>query len=280
MDGRDLSSSIILKWTPESSLLGIAKTIPDFIKKVLMTKDYEFYGKFCIDSVYELKNFNNMFVSNFSCKIDTNKDEKGTHLFYGDNGDFTLIITDDCFVLFKNFQNEKKEKTTYGKIVFWSSLFSIIDLQINKERKAVRIHFFTSDKQKECIRLIIENVLLFKETLIKKMTNLKTEVEINKLIKGKYIENKINFRDVNNLTIEQIEDGIFYFAKKIENNEINYYIVNTFSCLCSKAIEYFGKEDSIKQMEYIIKMKDILQDEKVKEILSQNQNKKKKNQDS
>ena len=33
MDGRDLSPSIILKWTKELSLLGIANTIPIFIKK-------------------------------------------------------------------------------------------------------------------------------------------------------------------------------------------------------------------------------------------------------
>ena len=278
MDGRNLSSSIILKWTPLLSLLGVAKTIPLFIKKVLNAKDYEFYGAFMLNSVYELKNFNNMLVSNFPCKIDVFKDSKVEPLFYGDNGDFTLIISDDCFLLIKNFQNEKKEKKeeqSFGKIVFWSSLFAITDLQINKERKAVRIHFYSNDKQEEQLRLIIENVLFFKETLIKKMSNLKTEVEISKLIRGKYIENKISIRDINNMNIEQIEDGVFYFAKRIENNEVNFYIVDTFNALCSKVIEYYAKYDNIKQMEYIIKMKDILQNEKVKEILTQNKNRKK-----
>ena len=278
MDGRNLSSSIILKWTPLLSLLGVAKTIPLFIKKVLNAKDYEFYGAFMLNSVYELKNFNNMLVSNFPCKIDVFKDSKVEPLFYGDNGDFSLIISDDCFLLIKNFQNEKKEKKeeqSFGKIVFWSSLFAITDLQINKERKAVRIHFYSNDKQEEQLRLIIENVLFFKETLIKKMSNLKTEVEISKLIRGKYIENKISIRDINNMNIEQIEDGVFYFAKRIENNEVNFYIVDTFNALCSKVIEYYAKYDNIKQMEYIIKMKDILQNEKVKEILTQNKNRKK-----
>lgn len=278
MDGRNLSSSIILKWTPLLSLLGVAKTIPLFIKKVLNAKDYEFYGAFMLNSVYELKNFNNMLVSNFPCKIDVFRDSKVEPLFYGDNGDFTLIISDDCFLLIKNFQNEKKEKKeeqSFGKIVFWSSLFAITDLQINKERKAVRIHFYSNDKQEEQLRLIIENVLFFKETLIKKMSNLKTEVEISKLIRGKYIENKISIRDINNMNIEQIEDGVFYFAKRIENNEVNFYIVDTFNALCSKVIEYYAKYDNIKQMEYIIKMKDILQNEKVKEILTQNKNRKK-----
>ena len=275
MDGRNLSSSIILKWVPDLSLFGIAKTIPIFIKKVLNANDYEFYGEFTINSVYELKNFNNMLVSNFPCKIDVVKDNKIGSLFYGDPGDFTLIISDDCFILFRNFDNEKKEGQTVGKIVFWCSLFAITDLQINKERKAVRIHFYSNDKKEEQLRLIIENILFFKETLIKKMSNLKTEVEINKLIKGKFIENKISIRDINNMNIEQIEDGVYYFAKKIENNEINFYIVDTFNALCTKVIEYYSKTDSIKQMEYIIKMKDILQNERVKEILMENKNKKK-----
>ena len=277
MDGRNLSSSIIMKWIPELSLLSIAKTIPLFIKKVLMAKDYEFYGEFSINSVYELKNFNNMLVSTFPCKIDTIKDNKMHSLFYGDPGDFTLIISDDCFILIKNFPKDKKDKSdsVFGKIVFWSSLFAITDLQINKERKAVRIHFYSNDNQEEQIRLIIENILFFKETLIKKTSNLKSEVEIKKLIRGNYIENKINIGDINNMNIEQIEDGVFYFAKKIENNEINFYIVDTFNALCSKVIEHYSKFDSIKQMEYIIKMKDILQNEKVKEILKENKNKKK-----
>ena len=107
------------------------------------------------------------------------------------------------------------------------------------------------------------------------MSNLKTEVEINRLIRGKYIENKISIRDINSMNIEQIEDGVFYFAKKIENNDINFYIVDTFNALCSKVIEYYAKDDSIKQMEYIIKMKDILQNPKVKEILTENKDKKK-----
>ena len=275
MDGRNLSCSIILKWIPEISLLSVINTIPVFIKNVLMAKDYEFYGEFAINSVYDMKNFNNMLVSNFPCKIDTQKDAKMDSLFFGDTGDFTIIISDDCFVLFKNFPNEKKDDLSFGKVVFWSSIFAITDLQINKERKVVRLHFYSNDKQEEQLRLIIENILFFKETLIKKLSNFKTEVEIKKLIKGKYIENKINIRNINNLNMEQIEDGIFYFEKKLRGDEINFYIVDTFNFLCSKAIEYYSKVDGIKQMEYIIKMKDILQKEKVKEILSKNKNKQK-----
>ena len=248
MDGRNLSSSIILKWTPEISLAGIANTIPVFIKKVLMATDYEFYGEFCINAVYEMKNFNNMLVSNFHCKIDTYRDDKKVPLFY-------------------------------GKIVFWSSLFAITDIQINKERKAIRIHFYSNDQQEQ-MRLVLDNVLYFKETLIKKMSNLKTEIEINKLIKGKTMENKITMQDINNMTLEQIEEGVKYFGKKIQNNEVNFYIVDTFNYLCSKAIEYYSKIDPNKQLEYIMKMKNILQNPKVKEILTLIREKQKKSMEN
>ena len=67
-----------------------------------MAKDYEFYGEFCLNSVYELKNFNNMLVSTFPCIIDPNKDNKMHSLFYGDPDDFTVVISDDCFLLIKS----------------------------------------------------------------------------------------------------------------------------------------------------------------------------------
>ena len=276
MDGRDLSPSIILKWTPELSLLGIANTIPIFIKNVLLANDYQFYGTFYINTVYDMKNFDNMLVSNFPCKIDNNVNntDKNISLFYGDKGDFSLIISDDAFLLFKNFENEKKE-LKFGKIVFWSTIFAINDMQINKERKAVRINFFSNDKSEERLRLIIENVLFFKETLLKKMKNLKCEVETQKLIKGKYIENKIGMKDINNMSLEQIEEGVKFFQKKIKNNEINFYVVDTFNFLSSKCIEYYSKVDAKKQLEYVMQLKEVLQKPKVQEILTKNKNKNK-----
>ena len=276
MDGRDLSPSIILKWTPELSLLGIANTIPIFIKNVLLASDYQFYGTFYINTVYDMKNFDNMLVSNFPCKIDNNVNntDKNISLFYGDKGDFSLIISDDVFLLFKNFENEKKE-LKFGKIVFWSTIFAINDMQINKERKAVRINFFSNDKSEERLRLIIENILFFKETLLKKMKNLKCEVETQKLIKGKYIENKIGMKDINNMSLEQIEEGVKFFQKKIKNNEINFYVVDTFNFLSSKCIEYYSKVDAKKQFEYVMQLKEVLQKPKVQEILTKNKNKNK-----
>jgi len=276
MDGRDLSPSIILKWTKELSLLGIANTIPIFIKKVLTADDYQFYGTFYLNTVYDMKNFDNMLVSNFPCKIDNvpKNNESNISLFQGDMSDFSLIISDDAFVLFKNFDNDKKEMK-FGKIVFWCSIFAINDMQINRERKAVRINFVSNDKREERLRLIIENILFFKETLIKRMKNLKCEVETQKLIKGKFIENKIGINDINNMSLEQIEEGIKFFQKKLDNDEINFYVVNTFNFLSSKCIEYYSKVNSKKQMKYVDQLKQMLQKPKVQEILKQNKNKNK-----
>ena len=45
MDGRNLANSIILKWTSEISLIDVVNTIPIFVKKVLTSKVYQFYGE-------------------------------------------------------------------------------------------------------------------------------------------------------------------------------------------------------------------------------------------
>ena len=272
MDGRNLSNSIILKWAPEITLIDIVNTIPIFIKKVLTAKVYEFYGEFRLNSVYNLKNYNNMLVNNFPCHIDNDVEPsnmKKVHLFYKDKSNFLLIISDDCLVLFKQLEPEG-EINYYGKIVFWALLFSITDLQINKDQKVVRINFYDNDRDSEVLRLKFSNVLYLKETLIKKMSNLKIKSEINKLVKGNYIENKITNRDINNMDIEQIEEYINIFKHKIENDVINYYIVDTFSLLSGKAIEYYSKMKSDKQISFLMQMKTVLSRENVQNILNKN----------
>lgn len=63
MDGRDLSPDICEDWSPKSTLLEIANSIPKFVIKVLNSKTYRFVGTFHLGAVYDLKNFNNMLVS-------------------------------------------------------------------------------------------------------------------------------------------------------------------------------------------------------------------------
>ena len=272
MDGRNLSKSIILKWAPQIALIDIINTIPIFIKKVLTAKVYEFYGEFTLNSVYNLKNYNNMLVNSFPCYIDNEVEKtnlKKIHLFYGDTDNHLLIISDDCLVLFKQLEQEA-EVNCYGKIVFWALLFSITDIQINKDKKIVRINFYDNDKDKVVLRLRMGNILYFKETLIKKMSNLKIKNETNKLIKGHYIENKITMRDINNMDINEIEEYIEIFKHKIENDMVSYYIVDTFSLLSGKAIEFYSRNKSDKGFNILMKMKEILKRDNVQKILNKN----------
>ena len=272
MDGRNLSKSIILKWAPQITLIDIINTIPIFIKKVLTAKVYEFYGEFTLNSVYNLKNYNNMLVNSFPCYIDNEVEKtnlKKIHLFYGDTDNHLLIISDDCLVLFKQLEQEA-EVNCYGKIVFWALLFSITDIQINKDKKIVRINFYDNDKDKVVLRLRMGNILYFKETLIKKMSNLKIKNETNKLIKGHYIENKITMRDINNMDINEIEEYIEIFKHKIENDMVNYYIVDTFSLLSGKAIEFYSRNKSDKGFNILMQMKEILKRDNVQKILNKN----------
>lgn len=272
MDGRNLSKSIILKWASQIALIDIINTIPIFIKKVLTAKVYEFYGEFTLNSVYNLKNYNNMLVNSFPCYIDNEVEKtnlKKIHLFYGDTDNHLLIISDDCLVLFKQLEQEA-EVNCYGKIVFWALLFSITDIQINKDKKIVRINFYDNDKDKVVLRLRMGNILYFKETLIKKMSNLKIKNETNKLIKGHYIENKITMRDINNMDINEIEEYIEIFKHKIENDMVSYYIVDTFSLLSGKAIEFYSRNKSDKGFNILMQMKEILKRDNVQKILNKN----------
>jgi hypothetical protein len=63
MDGRDLSCEICQKWNMDTTLLEVTHNIPKFITRVLNSKLYNYYGKFHLGAIYDLKNFNNMLVS-------------------------------------------------------------------------------------------------------------------------------------------------------------------------------------------------------------------------
>ena len=52
------------------------------------------------------------------------------------NGNYELILTEECFLLFEKLDSGN------GKIVFWSTLFSLNDLQLNKLKKICTINFY------------------------------------------------------------------------------------------------------------------------------------------
>ena len=62
--------------------------------------------------------------------------------------------------------------------MFWASLYSITDLQVNKMQKIASINFYNDENLLEKgIKLKIDNILFFREALVKRMTNLKVKVE-------------------------------------------------------------------------------------------------------
>jgi hypothetical protein len=188
-------------------------------------------------------------------------------LFYNEIGEFILVLSDDCLVLFKQFETNKN----LGKVVFWASLFALTDLQINKDKKVVRMNFYSDEKEQQQLRMKMVNVLFFRETLVKKMTNLKVTIEANKLIKGQSIERRLTANDIKHMDIKQLEYYISLFKKKIESDDINLYIINTFSILSGKAVEYYSKNDDSRQKELLIQMQEILKREDIQKILKSNE---------
>ena len=245
MDGRDLSNEIIAKWDSEMSLYNVALLIPNFIKKVLTNTNYNFYGKFIVGAVYDLKNFNNMLVNSFHCRLERAFDPNPGN-FQSPEGGYTLILTDDCLILFENFENNP----TIGKIIFWSTLYAITDVQINKNTRNVKINFYSDDRltDKE-LRLVFANVLFFRDALVKRMNNLKIKVESMKYNKGENQEKR-------------------YSAKEL----LSYYIINTYSILCGKAIEYYSANDENKNNNYLNEMKTVLMMPGVQKIMNEDTN--------
>ena len=113
---------------------------------------------------------------------------------------YELILTEDCFLIFEKLDSGN------GKIVFWSSLFAITDLQLNKRTKVTTINFYDEETNSDYqIKLKIENILLFRDSLVKKMRSLKVKVESQKLIKGQNQYKRLSEKEIKGLKINDIE---------------------------------------------------------------------------
>ena len=65
MDGRDLFNEICPNYSPKIKLSEMIKNIIPFCARVINNRTYQFYGTFHIDSIYDLKIFENMIASKF-----------------------------------------------------------------------------------------------------------------------------------------------------------------------------------------------------------------------
>ena len=163
---------------------------------------------------------------------------------------YVLILTEDSFLLFEKLDSGN------GKIVFWSSLFAITDLQLNKSKKITTINFFDEENNAEYqLKLRIDNI--FRDSLVKKMRSLKVKVNSQKLIKGQHL-NRLTEKEIRNMEIKDIEKNTKELKERIDKGEINDYTVNTFTTLCGRAIEYFSSINDQHFTEYMNMMKAVL----------------------
>ena len=273
MDGRDLLKDICPSWTSKSGFKPILEGMLPFLSRVINAKGYKFYGTFHLGATYNLKNFDNMIVGKYifflyflnfiilvilDCTVEENDNKNLFIKSLNIHNNYELILTEDCFLLLE------KLETGNGKIVFWSSLFAITDLQLNKLNKITSMNFYDEETNSEYqLKLKVDNILLFRDSLVKKMRSLKVKVESQKLIKGQQQIKRLTEKEIKAMKINDIEKNTNELKERITKGEITDYTVNTFTTLCGKAIEYFSKIGNDKYMEYVQMMKLVLKMEKV-----------------
>ena len=181
--------------------------------------------------------------------------------------DYTIILSGDCFILFEHINEQN------AKIVFWCSLYAITDIQIIQSLKSVTINFLEIKQNKDFIlKLIIENIVLFRDTLITRMNNLKIKISIKiiDLNSEKNEKGRLTIKEINKMSLSDVDKNIDEMKQLIDKGEINEYSINTFATLCGKAVELlsisFDKEIPEKQKKYLQMIDDVYKFEKIQEV--------------
>ena len=214
------------------------------------------------------------FIVILNCTVEETDDKNQFIKSLNIKADYELILTEDCLLLL-----EIKEKGV-GKIAFWSTLFAITYLQLNKLNKLISLYFYDEEKNVEYqLKLKLDGILLFRDSLVKKMKSLRVKVESQKLIKGQQQIKRLTEKEIKEMKIEDIEKNLTELKGRIDKGEISDYTVNTFTTLCGKAIEHFSKIGNDKYMEYVTMMKNVLQMEKVNKLTIDDEKEMKENAD-
>ena len=200
------------------------------------------------------------------CNIETPDEKKNIIKSLSMDSDYQIILTEDCFLLLEKIEDGN------GKIAFWSSLFAINDLQLNKANKKVSINFYDDENNVDFqLNLKIANILLFRDLLVKKMKTLKVKVDSQKLLKGQQKIKRLTAKEIKGMKIDDIEKNTKDLRDRIIKGEINDYTVNTFTTLCGKAIEHFSMIGNEKYMDYVTMMKEVLKMEGVNQLTINNE---------
>ena len=163
-----------------------------------------------------------------------------------------------------------------AKIVFWCNVLSITDLQINKSQKVATINFYEDvENQDYRLKLIIDNIIIFRDTLVSRMNSLEIKVVSKMVDPMKKLKRRITFKDMSRMKLDDIEQNAKELKQKIEKGEVDNYTVNTFTTLCGKAIEELNRNnDEIKQFEFMNMMKNVLQMDQVNKLTEMEQKQK------
>ena len=210
-----------------------------------------------------------IFLDSFKCKLPT--DDKYLDKSLNTLVEHIIILSGDSFILFEEMDKNQ------GKIVFWCNILSITDLQINKSNKTVSINFYEDTENKDFrLKLIIDNIIVFRDTLVSRMNALEIKVVSKMVDPNKGLKKRLTLKDLSRMKLEDIVKNTQDLKQKIEKGEIDNYTVNTFTTLCGKAIEQLNRNnDEIKQFELMNMMKDVLQMEQVKKLTEMEQKPKK-----
>ncbi len=123
----------------------------------------------------------------------------------------------------------------------------------------------------------IENIILFRDTLISRMKTLGIKVVSKTDDPKSNAKKRLTLKDLSRMQFNEIESNAKELKKSIDKGEIDEYIISIFRPLCSKAIEALKRnnEDSKKKDEYENMMKDVAklenEDEVVDEVASSDQ---------
>ena len=200
------------------------------------------------------------------CNIEMPDEKKNIIKSLSMESDYEIILTEDCFLLLEKMEDGN------GKIAFWSSLFAINDLQLNKANKKVSINFYDDENNVDFqLNLKIANILLFRDLLVKKMKTLRVKVDSQKLLKGQQKIKRLTAKEIKGMKIDDIEKNSKDLRDRIIKGEINDYTVNTFTTLCGKAIEHFSMIGNEKYMDYVTMMKEVLNMEGVNQLTINNE---------
>ena len=161
----------------------------------------------------------------------------------------------------------KPTSPVLGKIVFWSSLFSITDMQLIQAKKLVSINFFEDATNKEFkLKLEVENVILFRDNLVNKIYALHVKVVSQNIKPGEKVKRRLTAKDLTKMSFSDVEKNVLDLKKKIEEGKVDEYTIGTFTALVGKAVEELGKKGDEKHVDYLKMMQDVLKLEKVDKL--------------